>query len=193
MIARYREAIQAHYVKVWRNAPDRESLKASPLHQLPGDFCVLEFSPSESRRMWTYATCCMSQPKDPAPLELHLFSPVATPLHVELLTAIAHFHRTGEALGLHHTVNFGRPWLHGSRCTHGLISLPYLDGPGLEMIELPGAKMPVSFLWLIPITRDELDFKKANGVEALERKFEESRFDYLDPERPSVTSSQVDH
>jgi hypothetical protein len=50
------------------------------------------------------------------------------------VTAIAHFHRTGSALGLGHTVNFGRPWLPTSSCTHGLGSLPYLDGPDLEWL-----------------------------------------------------------
>lgn len=53
----------------------------------------------------------------------------------------AHFHRTGSALGLGHTVNFGRPWLPGSSCTHGLVSLPYLFGPELEWLQQPSTRM----------------------------------------------------
>ena len=126
----------------------------------------------------------MSQESDSEPIELHLFSPVESPAHVELLTAIAHYHRTAARLGVGHTVNFGRPWLPGSRCTHGLISLPYLDGPTLEL--LSGNDVTVRFLWLIPITPRELEFKKERGLDALERRFEEAEFRYLDPRRESV-------
>jgi hypothetical protein len=126
----------------------------------------------------------MSEERDEAPLELHLLSPVATTEHVELLTAVAHYHRTGARLGLGHTVNFGRPWLPGSRCTHGLISLPYLDGPDLEILSVDGKT--VRFLWLIPITKEEVEFKKKNGLEALEARLEEANFAYGDPKRPSV-------
>lgn len=40
------------------------------------------------------------------------------------------------------------------------------------------------FLWLIPITPEEAEFKKQNGLEALEERFEAANFDYLDPSRP---------
>jgi hypothetical protein len=101
---------------------------------------------------------------------------------IELLTVVAHFHRTGERLGMGHTVNFGRTWLPCATCTHGLLSLPYLDGPRLEWLQKPR----VRFLWLIPLTADEVAFKKANGLNALEEKLEASGFDYLDPQRASV-------
>lgn len=42
------------------------------------------------------------------------------------------------------------------------------------------------FLWLIPITLAELRFKKEHGVSALEQRFEEAQFNYLDPLRDSV-------
>jgi hypothetical protein len=46
--------------------------------------------------------------------------------------------------------------------------------------------MNIRFLWLIPITAEELQYKKDNGVEALENKFEETEFNYIDPFRNSV-------
>jgi hypothetical protein len=85
-------------------------------------------------------------------------------------------------MSLGHTVNFGQPWLPGSRCTFGLITLPYLDGPKLEWLEEPR----VRFLWLIPLTESERRFKKECGLDALEGKFEEQKFNYLDPARQSV-------
>ena len=126
----------------------------------------------------------MSHPDDDQPLELHMFSAVEAPEHVELLSAVAHYHRTGAKLGLGHTVYFGRPWLPGSLCTHGLIALPYLDGPDLEILELDGTA--VRFLWIIPITKKELEFKKERGLEALEARLEAANFDYLNPNRESV-------
>jgi hypothetical protein len=128
----------------------------------------------------------MSQPGDTERCEVHLFSPIPTESHVELLTVLVHYHRTGARLGWEHSVNFGRPWLPGSECRYGLVSLPYLDGPILGELKLPETKETVWFLWLIPITEQEREYKKAYGMEALERRFEESSFDYLDPKRRSV-------
>lgn len=128
----------------------------------------------------------MSQLTDPPEdrLELHLFAPPQGEVAclTEILTATAHYHRTGSRLGLEHSVNFGQPWLPGSKCTFGLISLPYLDGPDLERLEKPS----VRFLWLIPVTENEVAYKKKHGMEALEELFERAQFNYLDPLRPSV-------
>jgi hypothetical protein len=126
----------------------------------------------------------MSQQPDAIPLELHLFSPEEADCHVELLTAITHYHVTGAYLDIGHTVNFGRSWLHDSACKCGLISLPYLDGPTLEWLEIPGRR--IRFLWLIPITAQEVSYKKEYGLEALEARFEETGFNYLDLNRRSV-------
>ena len=126
----------------------------------------------------------MSEESDADPLELHLFSPIESAEHVELLTVTAHFHRTGGRLALGHTVNFGRPWLESSECTYGLISLPYLDGPTLEVLRLNSKT--VRFLWLVPVTQREVEFKKRHGQEALETRLEAAKFNCLDPKRSSV-------
>lgn len=156
-----------------------------PIHELPAGFVILEFAPRQGRAMWTYATCCMSQESDKLPLELHMFSAEESEEPVELLVATAHYHRTGSSLGLGHSVNFGKPWIDESRCDHGLISLPYLDGPKVENMILAGGKI-VKFYWMVPVTRTEVEYKKANGLESLERKFEAAKFNYVDPHRPSV-------
>jgi hypothetical protein len=134
--------------------------------------------------MWSYATCGMCCQPDAVALELHLFSPVETESHVELLTSVAHYHLTGAYLDLGHVVNFGRPWLPNSLCGHGLVSLPYLDGSRLEW--LSSRVGTVRFLWLLPITSQEAKFCSENGLEFLERKFESESFDYLNPLRSSV-------
>ncbi|WP_197529632.1 suppressor of fused domain protein [Botrimarina mediterranea] len=178
--------LRLHYEQQWSNNATVRSWDHGPTGQLPPEFCVLEFPPSQTRSMWTYATCCMSQANDKNPIEIHLFSDVQANAHVELLTVIAHYHRTGKQLGLGHTVNFGRPWLPGSECDHGLLSLPYLDGPNLEFFETPQFTKTVCCLWLVPITAAEANYARCNGLEALEEKLEESRFNYLESQRPSV-------
>lgn len=176
--------IQEHYRNVWRLEPEACEFSAGPLHQLPHEFSVLKFPPHGPRAMWTYATCCMSVPSDEKPIELHMFSPHETDEVVEILFATAHFHRTSTKLDVGHTVNFGKPWIGHSKCRYGLISLPYLDGPDLEILS-SGSRM-LNFYWLIPITDYEVSYKMRHGVEALEREFDRSGFDYLDPDRRSV-------
>lgn len=100
------------------------------------------------------------------------------------LISIAHYHASGNILGLGHTVNFGCAWYEGSKCDHGLLSLPYLYGPDLEWLK--SDTMDIRFLWLIPITTEELQYKKDYGIKALEDKFEETQFNYINPFRSSV-------
>ena len=87
-------------------------------------------------------------------------------------------------LDLNHTVNIGQPWLNDSKCDHGFISLPYLDGEQLEILEL-GEKI-VNCYWFIPITEKERDYKIENGVEELEQLFEDKKLDYLNPNRKGL-------
>ncbi|UVK46526.1 suppressor of fused domain protein [Mesorhizobium sp. AR07] len=178
------DKIENHYEIVWKSRGEICEFTNGPIDALPEGFTVRKFRPHAGRDMWTFATCGMSLQKDKKPIELHIFSPKDSVEIVELLFSAAHFHRTAEFLGLWHTVNFGRSWLDDSLCTHGLVSLPYLDGPLLENLELNS--FLIKFYWLIPISPSEVEFKKANGLEALEAKFEQANFNYIDPRRRTV-------
>lgn len=183
----YSDLVFEHYCDIWSDSPAERRWQAGPVYELPEGFRVLEFPPHGERDMWTYATCDMSQPEDDCKHEVHLFSPYQEQGLVELLTSLAHYHRNGRRVGLGDSVNWGRPWLPGSNCTHALISLPYLDGPRLEWLPLPTGES-VRFLWVVPITPQEAAFKKKHGVEALEHRFEEAQFNYVDPARRSVVA-----
>jgi hypothetical protein len=74
----------------------------------------------------------------------------------------------------------------GSRCEYGLICLPYLDGPALETLGCNAKASDVRFLWLLPITKEEVSYKKAYGLESLEDRFQQAKLNYLDPMRASV-------
>lgn len=179
-----RTAAEDHYKRVWKTQLERCEFSAGPIHELPAGFSVLKAAPYGERQTWTYATCGMSPLDDQFPIELHMFSPRESREIVELLYVTAHYHNTGSKLGLWHTVNFGRPWLDSSICDHGLISLPYLDGPSLENMTV--GLTTVRVYWLIPISAAEVAFKIQEGVEALEQRFEQADFEYLNPNRSSV-------
>lgn len=176
-------AIAEHYRRLWGEFATCLP-PGGPAHELPNDFVILCFPPTQARNMWTYATRGMAQPEDAFPLELHLVSPYQDGGLVELLYATVHYHCTGARLGLGHSINFGRPWLAGSACDRGLVSLPYLDGPKLEICH--AQDRDVRCLWLIPITAAEAQLKQSLGLETLEQRFEQSGFNYLDPHRSSV-------
>lgn len=180
------QAVTEHYQRRWGGNPIECRWHQGPADELGPHFRVLVFPPRSNRSMWTYATVGMALTPEAGAshgLELHLFAPSETDDHVELLTAVAHYHAAVRSLGWGHTVDFGRPWYPGSQCGYGLISLPYLDGPKLEW--LPVDDWTVRCLWLVPITGPERNYKREQGLEALERVFEQD-FNYLDPERPSL-------
>jgi hypothetical protein len=180
----YVQEIQKHYEEGWHTGSRSLRWQKGPIAELPENFSVLMFDPSASRSMYTYATCGMSLPSDAEPLELHLFAGEEAFHLIELLTVVAHYHRTGSFLRLGDTVNFGRPWVPGSACGYGLISRPYLDGPQLEWQSV--GEIRIRFLWVIPITYSEREYKKKFGLEALETRFEAAGFDYSNPYRESV-------
>lgn len=98
---------------------------------------------------------------------------------------VCYYHNVESNLDLGHTVNFGCPWQDSSESSFGLLSLPYLDGPALELMPLMNAKN-IHFYWLIPIMKAEVEYKKEFGLEALESKFDANEFDFLNSSRRSV-------
>lgn len=130
MDERYIEALRRHYENSWGPPALVTRWPRGPVY-LP------------DRRNWVYASIGMSLGVESG-LELHLRSPRESEELVELLTVVAHYHRTGAKLGLHNAVNFGRPWLQGSVCNHGLITLPYAEGPKLERLTFAATRVATS-------------------------------------------------
>jgi hypothetical protein len=71
----------------------------------------------------------------------------------------------------------------GSGLDHGFLSFPYPEANGFNAFKWDNGHTTVA--WLIPITSTEWEYKRANGVEALETLFELGKLNYLDPSRPS--------
>lgn len=175
---------------------------------------VLQVAPGPRTGCWVYLSLGASTivREDSGLLEFFLITPAENASHVELVTMIAWYHQT-RGLGHGHTVPIGRPWLPDSALDHLLVSTPYpfqraqqpesgaesgvshapREGctsepnnqpPELEVCNFDGGH--VHFLWLLPITSAEREFKKSNGLEALEQRFEDAAIEYWLPSRASV-------
>jgi hypothetical protein len=114
-------------------------LTKGPKEKLHPDFFVLEVPPNDRHSMFIYCTVGMSADRmDDNLIELFIFSPNPSNQLVEVMTYCASYHRNKLPLNIHHTVNIGQPWLDNSICDHGFISLPYFDGPELELFKFEG-------------------------------------------------------
>lgn len=158
------------------------TLRNRGAEKLHADFSILEVPPNARHNMFCYCTIGMPADRyDDNLIELVVYSPRPADSVIELLTFCASYHRNRLPLNIHHTVNIGQPWLDNSKCDHGFISLPYLDGENLEIFTVDS--QTIHCYWLIPITEKERNYKIENGCEALEQLFEEKRLDYLNPGR----------
>lgn len=156
------------------------------------EFLVWEFAPSSASPNWKYATFGMSGGAgiNESRIELHLISPTQYQGHVELLSAVAHYHITVARLDEGHTVNFGRPWFPSSLCEYGLISKPYVYGPALEYSQKRSLRH-LRFLWLVPITKAEREYISKYGLDRLEEQFEKRKLEYWRPDRVSCVGARL--
>lgn len=181
----YIEGLVGHYEDYYGVMGKPLTLAKGPTEKLHKDFFILEFPPNDRHQMFCYCTVGMSVDRlGDNLIELVVYSPEPATSLVELMTVCASFHRNVLPLNLHHTVNIGQPWINNSKCDHGFISLPYLDGETLEIFDFGDRK--IHCYWFIPITQKERDYKVEKGYEALVQLFEDKQLDYLNPNRDSL-------
>jgi Suppressor of fused protein (SUFU) len=106
--------------------------------------------------------------------------------HAATLASVAarHCSTPQQRLDRGSVVPLGKPWTPGSTCDRLLVTLPYPYGPDFEWCRW--RRNSARLLWLMPITPEEAAYVAEYGVDALERRFEESQVHFADPERPSV-------
>ncbi|GAA3206335.1 suppressor of fused domain protein [Actinocorallia longicatena] len=156
-------------------------------HKIPG-LRIITVSPGPLADTWTYVTagCSTSVPGQEPGLEFLLSAPGREKAFAELLAMIAYYHASYR-LELAHSMPLGMPWTEGSRCDHLLTTRPRPHGPELEHCTLPAGR--ARLLRILPVTPDELVFRRANGHEALEALFAEASLAPADPLRASVVRS----
>jgi len=182
---KYTDELRRHYESFYGVGGDKVTWDIGPTHKLHPEFFILELGPSKRHQMWTYATVGMSLDRDDENLiELITYSRERDKSRIELLTVSASFHRNFAPLNLHHTVVVGQLKDSNTTCDHGFISIPYIEGEELEIININGQQ--IHCYWFIPITEKEKNFKIEFGCDALEDLFEGKQFDYLDKDRKSL-------
>ena len=135
----YTDKLHRHYENYFGLSGKKRILDKGPKEKLHPGFFVLEFPSNQRHDFFCYCTVGMSADRlDNNLIELMVFAPKADNSLVELLTVCASYHRNVLPLNIHHTVNIGRPWLESSKCDHGFISTPYLDGDQLELFNFEG-------------------------------------------------------
>jgi len=157
-----------------------------PIQKVVPGFRVIKVDPGPRVGLTTYISVGAGFPVAADGSSLELVTTAAEPdeRHVELLAMATHYHLTGERLGLGHTFPIGEPWVAGSTLDHMLVSLPYPYGPDLELFHLD--EHVVHLLWLLPITKSELEHKRIHGLDALEALFDAAPLKYWDHKRKSV-------
>ena len=158
---------------------------AGPILDENPHFRVLRIAPKSQGGVWTYVSVggCAATSDQDFGLEFLICTESAEVRAVELL-AMTVYYNSGGKLGLGHTLPIGEPWLPGSVCNHLLLSLPYPYGPDLETCHV--GDRHVQFLWLLPISDAERDWKVSSGLESLESRFDDVALRYWQVDRASV-------
>lgn len=165
--------------------PNSLDLRDERMRKLLTPAEVLECAKSSSLPFYSYITCGLGMLNKSHPIEIFICSKDQRTSVGHLLGIVADFHLSlASGLSHGHTVNFGIPWVRGSKCTYGLISNPYPIDPQYSEVRMDDLLSRI--YWVMPITKQELDFKKKYGLDAFEDRFESSGFDYSDPMRASV-------
>ena len=183
MLAHLRGFFAGHRVDV-REPPDDRVLERIPGFRI----AAVRRGPVFGRRVYVSLGCRDAVRTEEHGLEFVLVAPDDSERHLLWLTMAAYYHANPDDLGfrldLGHTVPIGEPWSPGSPCDHLLVSLPYPFGRELEACAWEGGH--ARLLWLLPITEAERDLATAEGLEALEQRFDDAALEYWDPGRASV-------
>jgi hypothetical protein len=162
------------------------------VHQIPPGFHGRDFHTLVTSGLSDRA---MEIPQDlgreHARVELILYVAEPRPEHVRLLTTSAGLaFEPGTWLGQGHTIPNGQPPspLFPGTALCGLLLMPTVLEPDAflsDHLTIDGD--PVNFLWLVPLTRAELDLKIEKGLPALLQRFDDGALSHvLDAGRPSL-------
>ncbi len=150
---------------------------------------VTVISPGPQSELWTYISRGASDPgvNDKRRLEFIIQAEEPDPRLVEVVGMSCYYHQS-VGLGVGFTFPVGEPVLPDSQLDHILVSIPYQFDSEFE--ECSNEDELVQFVWLLPITREEREFKVKEGLEALEQAFEDAEVPYWDAWRDSVISAE---
>lgn len=178
------ENITEHFKSYFEGHEFEESTwDVGPIKEVIPEFKVIKFSPGEKCEQWVYCSVGASKVEHgkAGRYEFMVVSPIETERMVQMLAMVTYFH-SQHGLEYTETVPIGEPWLEGSVCENWLVSLPYPFAQEIELIPANRARVA----WLLPISNVEREYIAENGLEALERQFDEANLKHWEIERPSV-------
>lgn len=177
----YYNELEKHYESIWAEKYAEIKWQKGPYSLLPSGFHISCYEVDKTTNVMITSGLSL-YPKDEK-IELFLyFKPnlyYETRL-AELLTIASHFHCTQETLSVGHVFNWGESVIYKSPLKRGFLSWPYIEDKKIESFN------QVKILWLIPITDSEYKFVIRNGIESLEKLFEEKELNYIDLQRKSL-------
>lgn len=179
-------AIRSHYQSFFSgHKSTTERWERGPINAVVPGFEVFRAAPGPAINLWTYCSvgACRLWHDKSGLMEFAILAAEEDRRIVELLAMTTHYH-AGHDLGFGHSLPIGEPWLAGSLCDHWLVSKPYPLGPEFEICNIGDTHVHVA--WMLPIAESERDFKMAQGVEALEQRFEDVGLEYWDVEPQAV-------
>lgn len=177
-----------HLGRFWAQCEQEEfSWSLGPIVDVLPRLRVRRIKPMRLADPWVYATVGAWEITATTNhgIEFILLSPSEDPRHVELLSMVANMHSD-----LRHRVKvgsvlpIGRGWAGNGSATNLLVSLPYPFGPDLEHLDCGATH--IRYLWLVPITDDEAQLVRTQGLEALEARFDAAEVNMVDPSRAPV-------
>jgi len=182
------QAIGKHVTRYFRGHPVfAVEVPPDARDRVPG-LEILEIGKGPRTRLNTYVTlgCWEAVQSGGEGLEFLLSAREADVAHATTLASVAarHCGTPEQRLARGSVVPLGRPWTADSSCDSLFVTLPYPYGPDLEWCRW--RRNSARLLWLMPITPTEAAYVDEHGVEALERRFEQTQVHFADPDRPPV-------
>ena len=185
----YLDLLQRHVSGFW---PDH---RCEPLNWTLGEwsrehpeFRVLELAPA-GREPWIYVSAGAAHLRSFGGVghEFVIRTLQQERLMVELLAMVASYSTRADHGGLHdgHTVPIGHPWVEGGEADHLYLNKPYFVSRDFAMLRIDDS-LRVQFLWLVPITEREKEWRHEHGQEAFEQRLEDHAVTPEDPTRRST-------
>jgi len=151
-------------------------------------FRVYEVAPTSHRPYWVYVStgAWEAYVREGRAHEFILHSPVAEPLHVEKMAALARRQADPQVkkLEVGSVIPLGEPWLEGAACDHLYFASAAAYPDEFDFLELDG--LTIRFLWAIPVHGEEARFIEREGGETFEDRLGEAGVSLVDPQRPPV-------
>jgi hypothetical protein len=149
------------------------------------EFRALELAPPGGDQPWIYVSAGAAHLRrfDGVGHEYVIRTWQQDRLMVELLSMVAAYSTREDHDG--HTVPIGGPWVEGAEADHLYFNKPYFVSRDFAGLRIDDA-FSLRFLWLVPITEREKEWRHEHGQEAFEQWLEEH---HVRPEDPARRSS----